>query len=174
MTIDDAIVAFEQVASGDYDSLELDVRDYERLVKWLTELKLARESAFSDIGLAARAVSENHQLKAENAKLEAENKNLVANYEMLRESYMDSKQVCEHLFTELKRYKSLLRAKLPERELMLIDEIQKLRSKARHMYVCIQHASYDEYTCETCPYDNENGACDFEKQLGELGIEVPE
>lgn len=69
MTIDDAIVAFEQVASGDYDSLELDVRDYERLVKWLTELKLARESAFSDIGLAARAVSENHQLKAENEKL---------------------------------------------------------------------------------------------------------
>lgn len=69
MTIDDAIVAFEQVASGDYDSLELDVRDYERLVKWLTELKLARESAFSDIGLAARAVSENHQLKAENAQL---------------------------------------------------------------------------------------------------------
>ncbi|MGX8696318.1 MAG: hypothetical protein ACSW8D_08040 [Prevotella sp.] len=45
------------------------MRDYERLVKWLTELKLARESAFSDIGLAAQAVSENHQLKDENAKL---------------------------------------------------------------------------------------------------------
>lgn len=111
-------------------------------------------------------------LERENEKLQAENKNLMANYEMLRESYMDSKQACEHLFTELKCYKSLLRAKLPERELMLIDEILKLRSKARHMYVCIQHASYDEYTCETCPYDNENGACDFEKQLGELGIEL--
>lgn len=69
MTLDDAIVAFRQVASDDFDSLELDVRDYERLVMWLTELKLARESAFSDIGLAARATSENHQLKAENAKL---------------------------------------------------------------------------------------------------------
>ena len=69
MTLDDAIVAFGQVASGDLDSLELDVRDYERLVKWLTELELARESAFSDIGLAARAVSENHQLKDENEKL---------------------------------------------------------------------------------------------------------
>ena len=52
------------------------------------------------------------------------------------------------------------------------DVIKDLRSKARHMYVCIQHASYDEYTCETCPYDNENGACDFEKQLGELGVEL--
>lgn len=69
MTLDDAIVAFGQVATDDFDSIELDLRDYERLVKWLTELKLARESAFSDIGLAARAVSENHQLKAENAKL---------------------------------------------------------------------------------------------------------
>lgn len=55
----------------------------------------------------------------------------------------------------------------------LKEENAKLRSKARHMYVCIQHASYDEHTCESCPYDNENGACDFEKQLGELGIEVP-
>ena len=69
MTLDDAIAAFGQVASDDFDSIELDLRDYERLVKWLTELKLARESAFSDIGLAARAVSENHQLKAENVKL---------------------------------------------------------------------------------------------------------
>ena len=71
MTLDDAIAAFGQVASDDLDSIELDVRDYERLVKWLTELKLARESAFSDIGLAARAVSENHQLEAENKKLRA-------------------------------------------------------------------------------------------------------
>lgn len=80
MTIDDAIVAFEQVASGDFDSLELDVRDYERLVKWLTELKMARESAFSDIGLAARAVSENHQLKAENAELLELAKSIYLNY----------------------------------------------------------------------------------------------
>lgn len=69
MTLDEAIIAFEQLTSDDFDSLELSVSDYERLVKWLTELKLARESAFSDIGLAAQAVSENHQLKAENAKL---------------------------------------------------------------------------------------------------------
>ena len=69
MTLDDAIVAFGQLTSDDFDSLELDVRDYERLVNWLTELKLARESAFSDIGLAARAVSENNQLKSENTKL---------------------------------------------------------------------------------------------------------
>ena len=69
MTLDDAIAAFGQMVSDDLDSAEFDVCDYERLVKWLTELKLARESAFSDIGLAARAVSENHRLKAENAKL---------------------------------------------------------------------------------------------------------
>lgn len=69
MTLDDAIVAFGQIASDDFDSIELEVRDYERLVKWLIELKLARESAFSDIWLTARAVSENDQLKAENSRL---------------------------------------------------------------------------------------------------------
>ena len=77
MTIDDAIVAFGQVASGDFDTIELEVRDYERLVKWLTELKLARESAFSDIGVAARAISENHQFKDENARLREQMERLV-------------------------------------------------------------------------------------------------
>lgn len=104
------------------------------------------------------------ELEDENEKLRAENKNLIANYEMLSVSYKDSKRVCEHLFTELKRYKSLLRAKLPERELMLIDEIQKLRELVRMM---LRVAGVAEY------------ATDIEWQtlthyLRELGIEVDE
>ena len=120
-------------------------------------------------------------LERENAKLEAENKNLIANYEMLSASYTDSKRVCEHLFTELKRYKSLLRAKLPERELMLIDEIQKLREllgEAAKMY------EFGEVDCGICgryercyageATDHSPVKCEFLSLVRELGVEVPE
>ena len=102
------------------------------------------------------------KVEAENAKLQAENKNLIANYEMLSDSYMDSKQACEHLFTELKRYKSLLRAKLPERELMLIDEIQKLRERCADLYA-------EMITYSDAPNYN---ASVWAPKLRELGIEV--
>lgn len=120
-------------------------------------------------------------LQAENAKLQAENKNLIANYEMLSVSYMDSKRVCEHLFTELKRYKSLLRAKLPERELMLIDEIQKLRELLGEAAKTYEFGEVDCGICgryERCyageATDYSPAKCEFLSLLRELGVEVPE
>lgn len=114
------------------------------------------------------------QLKDENEKLRAENKNLIANYKMLSDSYMDSKQACEHLFTDLKRCKSLLREKLPERELMLIDEIKKLLELAKYAILC----SEGDVRCEACPYHDKTREphifCTMRKAARELGIEVPE
>lgn len=64
MTLDEAIAHAREKACGDDEC----AREHERLARWLEELKLARESVFVDIGLAARAVSENHDLKTEKGK----------------------------------------------------------------------------------------------------------
>lgn len=116
-------------------------------------------------------------LERENEKLQAENKNLIANYEMLSVSYMDSKRASEHLFTDLKRYKSLLRAKLPERELMLIDEIMKLRELA-HKQDALTKAVHGYWAGGEGSLDEFNAMMDANAQvlalMRELGIEVPE
>ena len=67
MTLNEAIEHAEEVARTCDDSQC--ARDHRRLARWLTELKMARESAFAEIPQMARTISENHDLKAENAKL---------------------------------------------------------------------------------------------------------
>ena len=116
------------------------------------------------------------QLKDKNEKLRAENENLIANYKMLSDSYMDSRQACEHLFTDLKRYKSLLRSKLPERELMLIDEIQKLLELAKYAILCSEMlCSEGDIRCVSCPYHDEANSlmiCKIRADAIELGVEL--
>lgn len=89
----------------------------------------------------------------------------------LREELTESRRANEHLFTELKRYKSLLRAKLPERELMLIDEIMKLRDLAKYAILC----SEGDVRCEACPYHDEVNSlmtCKIRADAIKLGVEL--
>lgn len=116
---------------------------------------------------AEQLCDENDALKAENEKLQAENKNLIANYEMLSVSYMDYKRVGEHL---LKRYKSLLRAKLPERELMLIDENEKLRDLLQRL---LTEYRYMRSRPRRVYLQHEGRMRVIEEEMRELGIEVP-
>ena len=133
----------------------------------------------SDFITNAELRIEAERLCDENERLQTENKNLIANYEMLSESYMDSKQACEHLFTELKRYKSLIRVKLPERDLMLIDEIQKLRKMLCDLWrftksACEKYPRLFDQSAQGGQMVQLNAIDAFEQRLRELGIEVPE
>lgn len=112
--------------------------------------------------------------RAERDRLKAENTELKARYEMLSDFYRDGKQANEHLYTELKRCKSLLRARQSERELMLIDETQELRELSKWAILC----SEGDVRCEACPYHDKTREphiiCTMRKAAIELGIEVPE
>ena len=78
MTLNEAIEHACAVADS-YKHTDPDcqcARDHRRLARWLTELKMARESAFAEIPQMARTISENHDLKAENAKLNEQGERL--------------------------------------------------------------------------------------------------
>ena len=175
MTLNDAIVAFEQVASGDLDSLELDVRDYERLVKWLIALKLARESVFSDIGLAARAASENHQLKAENAELvkvlhEVEEEAVYA-YRCLQQDCVTTADSVTHFFEKWWHAESEIDR--------LKAENAKLRELVREAYAFSETLCgivENSPGCYMCPANQDDlnpcGSAVLYGRMLDLGIEV--
>ena len=68
MTLDEAIAHHEWAAENCEGEEQ---RDQMRYHQWLTELKAARECAFGDISMAARATRELCEVKAENANLRA-------------------------------------------------------------------------------------------------------
>ena len=52
-------------------------------------------------------------------------------------------------------------------------ENAKLRELVRHMYECMGNIDADgNYECDSCEYDNEDGKCDYGRQMRELGIEA--
>ena len=61
---------------------------------------------------------------------------------------------------------------------VLRDENEKLRELVRHMWRCFLNECADGYAivsrCGECPYNNDDGRCDFECRMRELGIEVDE
>lgn len=73
-------------------------------------------------------------------------------------------------------------AKTPEELIALMDssehrrlkaENAKLRELVRHMYECMGNIDADgNHECDSCEYDNEEGKCDYERRMCELGIEV--
>lgn len=107
--------------------------------------------------------------RAERDRLKAENTELKARYEMLSDFYRDGKQANEHLYTELKRCKSLLRARQSEREMMLYDEIMELLKLARKLReACAELYPYVGETCpEECKYRDE---CESDSNRGTDGF----
>ena len=57
-------------------------------------------------------------------------------------------------------------------------ENEKLRELVRHMWRCFLNECADGYAivsrCGECPYNHDDGRCDFECRMRELGIEVDE
>ena len=54
-------------------------------------------------------------------------------------------------------------------------ENAKLRGLVCHMYECMGNIDADgNHECDSCEYDNEEGKCDYERRMRELGIEVDE
>lgn len=53
----------------------------------------------------------------------------------------------------------------------LREENVKLRELIRHMHTCMeQYDCAGCYSCDTCPYDNSYGNCDFKRRMRELGV----
>lgn len=73
----------------------------------------------------------------------------------------------------------VIAATLGPREQPPHDQLQadneKLRQLVRHMYECMGNIDADgNHECDSCEYDNEDGKCDYGRQMRELGIEVDE
>lgn len=116
-------------------------------------------------------------------------------WEYCRDNYSGFKEPMRKQFRRLDEYVSELESKLAElRERIAeldellpengrwfsfetveayVAEIAKLRELVRHMYECMGNIDADgNYECYSCEYDNEEGGCDFEHLMRELGIEV--
>ena len=89
---------------------------------------------------------------------------MMGEYDPGYESYIDS------LHTDIQEV-------MDERD-QLMAENEKLRELVRHMWRCFLNECADGYAivsrCGECPYNNDDGRCDFECRMRELGIEVDE
>lgn len=100
---------------------------------------------------------------------------LNADKNMLREMLSESRQANEHIFTELKRYKDVMRTR-PIAMNALFDEYTKLRKVARGMYGML--AMFDAIlgnhdACETPRPLIFGEDKSFKDVMHELGFEVP-
>lgn len=51
------------------------------------------------------------------------------------------------------------------------EQVKKLQEFARHMHECMGNIDADgNYECDSCEYDNDDGGCDFERLMEELGV----
>ena len=153
MTIDEAIEHAKEVART-CDDVEC-AAEHVQLAEWLRQARGADK--------AARWYTEKIR------KLEAENS-------MLRERLLESRESNEHLYTELRRYKSIFRMK-PRAMNALFDENSKLRELLQrnittHDKMCTQRGN-----CFGCKFfgDFDSPICEplrVNKEAEKLGIKV--
>ena len=52
-------------------------------------------------------------------------------------------------------------------------ENEKLRKLVRHLHECLCNIDADgNHECYSCDYYNEEGECDFERLISEMGVEA--
>lgn len=85
--LDEAIERAERIADSYNDTAPdcKSAKDHRRLASWLKELKLARESAFSEIPQMAQTISENHSLKRQNEEM----RELLCDYDKVLDACVD-------------------------------------------------------------------------------------
>lgn len=115
----------------------------------------------------------NNDSREELIKLKVENAKLKSNNGYLHEMLSESRQANEHLYTQLKRDKSILQAR-SNTLTTLYNENVRLKK--------IIAANIEDYSCNECPYEKDcdsdmvpmHDGCRMYVEIRKLGIEVNE